>query len=69
MPLKPLPSLGEQLVEEMWAYCERPRSQSKIIGKFRGHGETEVLRTIKVLEKRQRLRALTHSGLRLYQAE
>ena len=68
VPLKPLPSLGEQLVEEIWAYCERPRAQSKIIGKFRRHGETEVLRALKVLEKQQRLNALTHGALRLYQA-
>ncbi|MBI2166598.1 MAG: Smr/MutS family protein [Chloroflexi bacterium] len=68
VPLKPLPSLGDQLVEEIWAYCERPRAQSKIIGKFRRHGEIEVLRAIKVLEKQQRLRALTHGALRLYQA-
>ena len=40
VPLKPLPSLGEQLVEEIWAYCERPRAQSTIIGKFRRHGQT-----------------------------
>lgn len=68
MPLKPLPSIGEQLVEDIWAYCEQPRAQSKIIGKFRRHGEPEVLRAVKVLEKRQRLRALAHGALRLYQA-
>ena len=68
VPLKPLPSLGEQLAEEIWAYCERPRAQSKIIGKFRRRGATEVLRAIKVLEKQQRLRALTRGKLRLYEA-
>ena len=68
VPLKPLPSLGEQMAEEIWAYCERPRAQSKIIGKFRRHGETEVLRAIKVLEKQQRLSASTRGALRLYRA-
>lgn len=66
--LKPLPSLGAHLGEEIWAYCEEPRTLSKITGKFRRHGETEVLRAIKVLEKQQRLRALMHGALRLYQA-
>jgi hypothetical protein len=66
--MKPLSSLGEQLVEEIWAYCQQPRAQSKIIGKFRRYGQTEVLRAIKVLEKQRRLRALPHGALRLYQA-
>ena len=68
VPLKPLPSLGDQMVEEIWAYCEVPRAQSKIIGKFRRHGETEVLVAIKGLEKQQRLRALNRGAVRLYQA-
>ena len=68
VPLKLLPSTGEQLLEEIWAYCEKPRAQSKIIGKFRRHGEAEVLRNIRVLEKQHRLRSSTHGSLRLYEA-
>jgi hypothetical protein len=68
VPLEPLPSLGEQLMEGIRAYCERPRAKSKIVGKFRWHGETEVLRAIKVLETQQRLQALARGGIRLYQA-
>jgi hypothetical protein len=67
-PLKLLPSTGEQLIEQVWAYCERPRAQSKILGKFRRHGETEVLRAINALEKQQRLRLMHRGALRLYQA-
>lgn len=68
VPLKQLPHLGEQLMEEIWAYCERPRIKSKITGKFRRHGTDEVLRAIRVLEKQHRLRTVTHGGHRLYQA-
>ena len=68
VPLKPLPSVNEQIVEEIWAYCERPRAQSKIIGKFRRQGEAEVLGSIKLLERQQRLRSFTRGVLRLYQA-
>ena len=32
VPLKPLPSLREQLFQDIWDFCDRPRSQSKIIG-------------------------------------
>jgi hypothetical protein len=68
VPLRLLPSQDEQLVEEIWAYCESSRAQSKILGKFRRHGEAEVLRAINVLEKQQRLRAVRHGTLRLYEA-
>ena len=68
VPLKPLPSLRDQLSQDIWDFCDRPRSQSKIIGKFRRHGETAVLSTIKTLEKQKRLRTLNQGSHKLYQA-
>ncbi|MQF67681.1 Smr/MutS family protein [SAR202 cluster bacterium AD-802-F09_MRT_200m] len=68
VPLKPLPSLRDQLSQRIWDFCDRPRSQSKIIGKFRRHGETAVLNTIKTLEKQKRLRTLNQGSHKLYQA-
>ncbi len=69
VPLKLLPSLGDQLEEEIWAYCAQPRTLSKITGKFRRHGEPEVLHAIQALEKQQRVHAVREKGaLRLYQA-
>ncbi|SVB78546.1 uncharacterized protein METZ01_LOCUS231400 [marine metagenome] len=68
VPLKPLPSLRDQLSKDIWDFCDRPRSQSKIIGKFRRHGETAVLSSIKTLEKQKRLRPSNQSAHKLYQA-
>ena len=68
VPLKPLPSLRDQLSQRIWDFCDRPRSQSKIIGKFRRHGETAGLNTIKTLEKQKRLRTLNQGSHKLYQA-
>jgi len=68
VPLKPLPSLRDQLSQDIWDFCDRPRSQSKIIGKFRRHGETAVLSTIKTLEKQKRLRPSNQGAHKLYQA-
>jgi hypothetical protein len=68
VPLKPLPSLREQLSQNIWDFCDRPRSQSKIIGKFRRHGETAVLSTIKTLEKQKLLRPSNRGADKLYQA-
>jgi hypothetical protein len=68
VPIKPLPSLQDQLSKDIWDFCDRPRSQSKIIGKFRRHGETAVLSTIKTLEKQRRLRPSNQGSHKLYQA-
>jgi len=68
VPLKPLPYLREQLSQDIWDFCDRPRSQSKIIGKFRRHGEPVVLSTIKTLEKQKRLRPSNQGAHKLYQA-
>ena len=68
VPLKPLPSLQDQLSQEIWNFCDRPRSQSKIIGKFRRHGEMTVLSTIKTLEKQKRLNPSNQGTHKLYQA-
>ena len=68
VPLKPLPSLLDQLSQDIWDFCDRPRSRSKIIGKFRRHGQTAVLSTIKTLEKQKRLRPSNQGAHKLYQA-
>ena len=68
VPLKPLPSLRDQISQDIWDFCDKPRSQSKIIGKFRRHGETAVLTSIKALEKQKRLRPSNQGAHKLYQA-
>ena len=68
VPLKPLPSLRDQLSQDIWDFCDRPRSKSKIIGKFRRHGEMVVLSTIKTLEKQKRLNPSNQGAHKLYQA-
>ena len=68
VPLRPIPSLLDQLSQDIWNFCDRPRSRSKIIGKFRRHGQTAVLSTIKTLEKQKRLRPSNQGAHNLYQA-
>ena len=67
-PLKFLPSLQDQLYQDIWGFCDRPRSQSKIIGKFRKHGEMTVLSAIKTLERQKRLRPSNQGAHKLYWA-
>jgi len=57
-PLQPLPTAHELLAEEIWAYCARPRTHSKISGKFRRHGEPTVKAAIESLVKQRRLRVV-----------
>lgn len=68
VPLKSLPSIRDQLSRAICDFCDRPRSRSKITGKFRKHGETTVLSTIKTLESQKRLRASNQGAHKLYQA-
>ena len=68
VPLKPLPSLLDQLSQDIWDFCDMPRSQNKIIGKFRRHGQMAVLSTIKTLEKQKRLRPSNQGTHKFYQA-
>ena len=52
----------------MWAYCERAKGRSKIIGKFRRHGEPRVIEAIRALERQKRLRAVNKGRVKLYEA-
>ena len=54
-PVKPLPSLENQLAEEVWDYCSGPRTVIKIMGKFRRHGDPKVRHAIDELVSQHRL--------------
>ena len=60
-PLAVLPEIEDMLVEKIIDYCDQPKSQSKIIGKFRINGDPAVLSALRTLEKQGRLSA-THNG-------
>ena len=55
-PLVRLPDSTEMLAEDILDYCERPRTLSKVAGKFRRHGDPAVKQAIKSLERQGRLR-------------
>jgi hypothetical protein len=67
VPMEPLPGTEDLLAEQVWAYCERARSRSKIIGKFRRYGAPMVIQAIRALERQQRLRALVKGRIKLYE--
>ena len=54
-PKQSLPSLENELAEEIWDYCSEPRTTSKIMGKFRRHGDPKVQQAIADLLARHRL--------------
>ena len=67
-PLQQLPDKDGLLADEIWSYCERPRSRSKVIGRFRRNGAPKVIRAVRSLEKQGRLRRLSGRGQPLYEA-
>ena len=67
-PIKRLPDRGGLLAEAIWEYCERPRSRSKVIGKFRKHGSPKVLQAVKSLEMEGRLTPRRKGAMKMYEA-
>ena len=67
-PVQLLPDKVGLLADEIWSYCERPRSKSKVIGKFRRNGTPKVIQAIRSLEKQGRLRRLSGRHQVMYEA-
>ena len=65
---KCIPAAEEMLAEDVWDYCSRKRSRSKIMGRFRRHGDPLVMRAIRSLERQGRLKKCSQSGLVMYEA-
>lgn len=68
LPIEALPAVGDLLAEEVWEYCETARTQSKITGKFRRHGDPKVIQAIRSLERQGRLRAVARGRIKAYEA-
>ena len=68
LPIKPLPNTHEVLAAEILDYCVRPRTLSKIGGKFRRHGEPTVKAAIDSLVRQRRLRTTGKGSRKTYEA-
>ena len=68
IPLKMLPDTHDLLVEQVWDFCAIPKSQSKITGRFRRHGDREVLKAVRYLELQHRLELIQKGVHALYKA-
>lgn len=67
-PARPLPETAELLAEQILEYCETPRAQSKITGRFRRYGDPQTLQAIRSLERQGRLRADPGGKVKRYRA-
>ena len=67
-PVRPLPGFVDLLAEQVWEYCENPRTNSKITGRFRRHGDPQVQQAIRTLEKQGRLKVVSRGRLKEYRA-
>ena len=67
-PRRRLPDMHDMLAENIRAYCKRPRSCSKVLGRFRRYGHPHIMQTIRSLEKQGRLRRHNKRGLAMYEA-
>ena len=67
-PLQRLPDTGGLLAEQVWEYCENPRTVAKITGRFRRHGDPQVQQAIRTLQKQGRLRLVSKGRFKEYAA-
>ena len=68
IPMKVLPDTRDLLIEQVWEFCATPKTPSKITGKFRRHGDREVLQAIRILEQQRRLEVTQKGSHKLYRA-
>ena len=52
-PLEKIAGYTDLLGEEILTFCETPKVQDKIIGKFRKHGQPLILSTLKNLQRQK----------------
>ena len=68
VPIQPLLEATDLLLEQILEYCDSPRAQSKITGRFRRHGDPQVLAALRTLEKQRRLRTVQRGRVKEYEA-
>lgn len=68
-PDRPLPSATDALNIEILTYCATPRTESKITGTFRNHGQQKVKAALKRMVKDGSLRRFQKGAYPHYQAK
>jgi len=56
-PNKMIAQFTDLLTQEILDFCEVSKVQGKILSKFRKHGDSNIIRTLKNLEKRKMIKA------------
>ena len=67
-PKKPIPGTVDLLAEQIWEYCAIAKSKSKVVGKFRRHGERKIVQAMKLLESYGRLHRRRGKKVWVFQA-
>ncbi len=68
IPKKPLPEALDLLGEEIFDFCDSPKTITKIIGKFHRYEENKIQSIIKLLIKQKRLKSFNKGAYKVYQA-
>ncbi|MDE2778968.1 MAG: Smr/MutS family protein [Chloroflexota bacterium] len=66
--LKPLPAAGDDLADSIWEFCARPQSHSKVMNRFRRHGDPQVQQALRSLQGQKRLKPVTVGREKGYEA-
>ena len=66
-PLHTLSETYENLANEIFNYCQTPKTKKKIAGYFRKHGDQCTLKALKYLEKNNQLKIVWKGKHKCYQ--
>jgi hypothetical protein len=66
--LKLLPAAGDDLADGIWEFCARPQTHSKVMNRFRRHGDPQVQRALRELQGQKRLKSVAVGREKGYQA-
>ncbi len=66
--LKPIPAAGDDLADSIWEFCVRPQTHSKVMNRFRRHGDPAVQQALRELQAQKRLQTVNVGRGKGYQA-
>jgi hypothetical protein len=67
-PERSLPLMSASIEGKILEFCNSPKSEEKIFGKFRLYGDGEVKKAIKSLQRHGKIRPIDKGKHKLYQA-
>ena len=68
-PRGPLPTSEDKLENDILCFCSTPKTMTKIINKFRSHGQPNIRNTVRILKQKKLLMETTKGRHKVFQSD